>query len=139
MQLAKADGFNAVADASESDEELVRTLGAEVVLRRGEEHPGLVRERWLDGVVALIGGVLTLRLAETADFSAPSATMSVDHFDGRRYRLVCPAWVLGSPAGVVPMGRGLRTLRHQWKSGVPLCQIPPLRSVRRQHVRRAPR
>ena len=37
VQLAKADGLTVVADASEADEELVRELGADVVVRRGDD------------------------------------------------------------------------------------------------------
>ena len=37
VQLAKADGLTVVADASEADEELVRGLGADVVVRRGDD------------------------------------------------------------------------------------------------------
>jgi NADPH2:quinone reductase len=36
VQLAKADGPRVIADASESDEEVVRTLAADVVVRRGD-------------------------------------------------------------------------------------------------------
>jgi NADPH:quinone reductase len=36
VQLGKADGLWVVADASEADEELVRSLGADVVVRRGD-------------------------------------------------------------------------------------------------------
>ena len=37
VQLAKADGLTVVADASEADEQLVRDLGADVVVRRGDD------------------------------------------------------------------------------------------------------
>lgn len=36
VQPAKADRLRVVADASEADEELVRALGADVVVRRGD-------------------------------------------------------------------------------------------------------
>jgi NADPH:quinone reductase len=36
VELGKADGLRVVADASEADEELVRSLGADVVVRRGD-------------------------------------------------------------------------------------------------------
>ena len=42
VQLGKADGLTVVADASEADEQLVRDLGADVVVRRGRRrraHP----------------------------------------------------------------------------------------------------
>ncbi len=59
-QLAKADGLTVVADASEEDEELVRSLGADVVLPRGEAFAGLVRERYPAGVAGAVDGALLL-------------------------------------------------------------------------------
>jgi NADPH:quinone reductase-like Zn-dependent oxidoreductase len=50
VQLAKADGLRVIADASEADEDLVRALGADVVVRRGPD----VAERIL---AACPGGV----------------------------------------------------------------------------------
>ena len=46
VQLAKADGLTVVADASEADEELVRTLGADVVVRRGDDVAARIREQF---------------------------------------------------------------------------------------------
>lgn len=64
IQLAKADGLRVVADAAEADEELVRSLGADVVLRRGEGFAELVRERYPEGVDGAVDGALLLdRLA----------------------------------------------------------------------------
>jgi NADPH2:quinone reductase len=48
VQLAKADGLRVIADASEKDEELVRQLGADEVVRRGDD----VAER----ILALVPG-----------------------------------------------------------------------------------
>jgi NADPH:quinone reductase-like Zn-dependent oxidoreductase len=58
VQLAKAAGLTVVADASEADEQLVERLGADVVLRRGEAFPALVRERFPDGVDGAADGAL---------------------------------------------------------------------------------
>jgi NADPH:quinone reductase-like Zn-dependent oxidoreductase len=49
VQLAKAEGLLVVADASEQDETLVKELGADIVLRRGAEYPGRVREEIPEG------------------------------------------------------------------------------------------
>src|SRR3954453_21111468 len=43
VQLAKADGLTVVADASGADEELVRGLGADVVVRRGDDVAARIR------------------------------------------------------------------------------------------------
>jgi NADPH:quinone reductase-like Zn-dependent oxidoreductase len=58
VQLAKADGLTVVADAAEADEELVRSLGADVVVRRGEDVAARVRERFPDGVDGLADGAV---------------------------------------------------------------------------------
>ncbi|AGF72068.1 quinone oxidoreductase family protein [Corynebacterium halotolerans] len=60
VQLAKADGLTVVADAAEKDEELGRSLGADVVLRRGDGFADLVRERYPDGVDGGVDGALLL-------------------------------------------------------------------------------
>src|SRR3546814_14728355 len=54
--LAKADGLTVIADASEKDEALVRKLGADIVVRRGDD----IADRFLaevpDGVHGLVDG-----------------------------------------------------------------------------------
>lgn len=56
IELAKADGLKVIADASEQDESLVHELGADIVVRRGDD----VAERMLaevpDGVHAILDG-----------------------------------------------------------------------------------
>ncbi|MGY1835286.1 zinc-binding alcohol dehydrogenase family protein [Blastococcus sp. SYSU DS0510] len=56
VQLAKADGLTVVADAAEADEELVRGLGADVVVRRGDDVAGRIREHYPEGVHGLADG-----------------------------------------------------------------------------------
>jgi NADPH:quinone reductase-like Zn-dependent oxidoreductase len=58
VQLAKADGLTVVADASEADEQLVRDLGADVVVRRGDDVAQRIRERFPDGVAGLADGAV---------------------------------------------------------------------------------
>jgi NADPH2:quinone reductase len=58
VQLAKADGLRVVADASEADEELVRQLGADVVVRRGDDIAANVRAVVPDGVDAVADGAI---------------------------------------------------------------------------------
>lgn len=58
VQLAKADGLTVIADASEADEKLVERLGADVVLRRGDDFPARVRERFPHGVDGAADGAL---------------------------------------------------------------------------------
>ncbi|MGO1562273.1 MAG: quinone oxidoreductase family protein [Actinomycetaceae bacterium] len=58
IQLAKADGLTVVADAAEKDEELIKELGADVVLPRGDDFADHVRERYPDGVDGAVDGAL---------------------------------------------------------------------------------
>lgn len=60
IQLAKKDGLTVVADAKEDDEERVAGLGADLVLRRGDEFPRLLQEQYPDGVNGVIDGALML-------------------------------------------------------------------------------
>jgi NADPH:quinone reductase len=56
VQLAKNEGLTVVADASEVDEQLVRDLGADVVVRRGDDVAARIRELYPDGVDGLADG-----------------------------------------------------------------------------------
>jgi NADPH:quinone reductase len=56
VQLAKNAGLTVVADASEADEQLVRDLGADAVVRRGDDVADRIRELYPDGVDGLADG-----------------------------------------------------------------------------------
>lgn len=58
VQLAKAAGLVVVADASEADEKLVRSIGADVVVRRGDDVADRIREFRPDGVDGLVDAAL---------------------------------------------------------------------------------
>src|SRR4051812_16906453 len=58
VQLAKAEGLTVVADAAEADEQLVRDLGADVVVRRGDDVAARIREQFPDGVDGLADGAV---------------------------------------------------------------------------------
>ncbi len=58
VQLAKADGLSVVADASEDDEELVRSLGADHVVPRGDDFADHVRAIVPDGADGLADGAV---------------------------------------------------------------------------------
>jgi NADPH:quinone reductase-like Zn-dependent oxidoreductase len=54
VQLGRADGLRVIADASASDEQLVKDLGADIVVRRGDDFADRVREvvpEGADGVI----------------------------------------------------------------------------------------
>lgn len=58
VQLAKADGLRVIADASEADSALVRDLGADVVVRRGDDVASRIRQVVPDGVDGLADGAV---------------------------------------------------------------------------------
>ncbi|MBO1766555.1 NADP-dependent oxidoreductase [Allobranchiibius sp. GilTou38] len=58
IEIACARGLHVVADASEADEQLVRDLGAEEVVRRGDDVARRIREVRTGGVDALADGAV---------------------------------------------------------------------------------
>ncbi|HVX21900.1 MAG TPA: NADP-dependent oxidoreductase [Acidimicrobiales bacterium] len=63
VQLGKAEGLRVVADASAADEALVRDLGADVVVRRGDDFADRVRAEVPEGVDGLVDAALLNQLA----------------------------------------------------------------------------
>ena len=60
VQLAKAEGLTVIADASEADHSLVASLGADIVVRRGDDVATRILEHFPQGVDGLAdGAVLT--------------------------------------------------------------------------------
>jgi NADPH2:quinone reductase len=58
VQLARADGLTVVADASQEDEDLVRGLGADEVVRRGDDVASRIRAVAPGGVDGVVDGAL---------------------------------------------------------------------------------
>ncbi|MBT3941399.1 MAG: NADP-dependent oxidoreductase [Chloroflexi bacterium] len=63
VQLAKADGLRVIADASSADEQLVRDLGADVVVPRGQGIAEQIRKVAPDGVDGLADGAVQNELS----------------------------------------------------------------------------
>ena len=63
VQLAKADGLRVIADASPVDEALVRELGADVIVPRGDDIAAQIRKVSPDGVDGLADGAVQDKLA----------------------------------------------------------------------------
>ncbi|MDA0366052.1 MAG: NADP-dependent oxidoreductase [Chloroflexi bacterium] len=63
VQLAKADGLRVIADASAADEQLVRDLGADVLVPRGDDIAARIRAVAPDGVDGLADGAVQNELA----------------------------------------------------------------------------
>ena len=58
VQLAKTEGLTVIADASEKDEALVKSLGADIVVRRGDDVATRIRQHFPNGVDALADGAV---------------------------------------------------------------------------------
>ena len=58
IQLAKVAGLTVIADASERDEELVASLGADIVVRRGDDVASRFRSHFPQGVDGLADGAV---------------------------------------------------------------------------------
>jgi NADPH:quinone reductase-like Zn-dependent oxidoreductase len=76
VQIASHRGLRVIADAKESDEELVRGFGATEIVRRGDDVADRIREIAPDGVDALVDGSVQ------ADLVVPALA------DGGRYLAV---------------------------------------------------
>jgi len=63
VQLARAEGLRVIADASAADEQLVRDLGADIVVRRGDDIAVQIRAVAPDGVDGLADGAIQNELA----------------------------------------------------------------------------
>jgi NADPH:quinone reductase len=115
VQLAKADGLTVVADASEEDEELVRGLGADVVVRRGDDVAARIREHFPAGVDGLADGSVqdALVLPAVADGGAV-ATVRGYRGDGQRGLRFFPTLV----RRVAEDRPALDRLRQQVEDGV---------------------
>lgn len=94
VQLAKADGLTVIADAAPADEALVRGLGADIVVTRGDDVADRIRERFPDGVDGLADGAVldAAALPAVADGGAV-ATVRGYTGDGKRGLRVTPVWV----------------------------------------------
>ena len=94
VQLAKAGGLTVVADASPADEALVRELGADVVVARGDDVAVRIREHYPEGVDGLADGALldAAALPAVRDGGAV-ATVRGYTGDGQRGLTVTPVMV----------------------------------------------
>lgn len=94
VQLAKADGLRVIADASAADTQLVRDLGADVVVPRGDDVADRIRQHAPGGVDGLADGsvqgeVLIPAVRDEGGFA------TVRGYKGREERGIAfhPVWV----------------------------------------------
>lgn len=94
VQLAKADGLRVIADASEADEQLVRDLGADDVVRRGPDVAARVRELVPGGVDAVAdGSVQNAELFDAVRDGGGFATVRGFRAEAPRGITIHPVWV----------------------------------------------
>jgi NADPH2:quinone reductase len=115
VQLAKADGLIVVGDAAESDDDLVRDLGADVVVRRGDDVAARLREHFPDGVHGLAdGSVQDAAVLPAVRDGGAVATVRGYRGDGQRGLRVFPTLV----RRVAQDRAALDRLRQQAEDGV---------------------
>jgi NADPH:quinone reductase-like Zn-dependent oxidoreductase len=85
VQLAKVDGLTVIADASEADHELVASLGADIVVRRGSDVARRILEHFPNGVDGLADGAVLNELVIPAVRDGGAFT-SVRGFKGEPQR-----------------------------------------------------
>src|SRR5829696_4100603 len=114
VQLAKADGLTVVADAAEADEQLVRDLGADVVVRCGEDVAARIREQFPDGADGLAdGSVQDAAVLPAVRDGGAVATVRGYRGDGQRDLRVFPVLV----REYAQEGAALDRLREQVEQG----------------------
>ena len=96
IQLAKADGLMVIADAADSDRELLKALGADIVVSRGDGFAGKIREHFPQGVDGLADGALLNARAVDAVKDGGSFT-AIRGFKGEGQRDIkfTATWVTG--------------------------------------------
>ena len=85
IQLAKSDGLTVIADASEKDDQLVASLGADIVVRRGDDVASRILSHFPEGVDGLADGAVLNELVIPAVRDGGAFT-SVRGFEGVQQR-----------------------------------------------------
>jgi NADPH:quinone reductase len=115
VQLAKAEGLRVIADASPADTALVRSLGADEVVARGDDVAERIRAIVPEGVDGLADGALLHEKALPAvrDGGALAAVRTVS-YDSERGITIHPVWVREYAREQAKLDR----LRQQAEDGV---------------------
>lgn len=94
VELAKADGLRVIGDASEGDETLVRDLGADVLVRRGDDVAARILELEPGGIDAVVDGAVQNQLLFPAIRRGGGfATVRGFHAEAPRGIKIHPVWV----------------------------------------------
>ena len=115
VQLAKADGLTVIADSNESDEELLKSLGVDFIIPRGEGYAETIRQEFPNGVDGIADGALLNELAIDAVKDGGSFT-SIRGFKGKPQREIdfTTTWVTAYDC----KKDILETLRQQTEEGI---------------------
>ena len=115
VQLAKADGLTVIADSNESDEELLKSLGVDIIIPRGEGYAETIRQQFPNGVDGIADGALLNELAIDAVKDGGSFT-SIRGFKGKPQREIdfTTTWVTAYDC----KKDILETLRQQTEEGI---------------------
>lgn len=130
IQLAKTEGLRVIADASEADETLVKSLGADIVVRRGRDVAERIRKHFPNGVDGLADGAVLNELAVPAVCDGGRFT-AVRGFQGKPERGITflPTWVRTYDGEFEKLDR----LRRQAEAGVISLRVaqtyPPERAA----------
>jgi NADPH:quinone reductase-like Zn-dependent oxidoreductase len=94
IQLAKTAGLTVIADASSGDRDLVSSLGADIVVARGDDVAARIREHFPDGVDGLADGAVLNEKVVPAVRDGGAFT-AVRGFEGTGERGIrfAPTWV----------------------------------------------
>jgi hypothetical protein len=129
VQLAKAEGLTVIADASEKDEKLVASLGADIVVRRGDNVASRIREYFPQGVDGVADGAVLKELVIPAVRDG-GAFNSVRGFQGTPQRDI--HFTATSVRTYAQEFEKLDRLRQQVEAGIIMLRVaevyPPVRS-----------
>ena len=94
IQLAKAEGLTVIADAANSDRDLVASFGADIIVPRGDDVAARFREHFPDGVDGLADGAVLNEKVVAAVRDGGGFT-AVRGFEGEPERGIrfMPTWV----------------------------------------------
>jgi NADPH2:quinone reductase len=115
IQLAKTEGLTVIADASDADRELVSSLGADIVVTRGNDVAERFREHFPDGVDGLADGAVLNETVIPAVKDGGAYT-SVRHFMGEPQRGI--SFTATSVRSYDGEYEKLDTLRQQAEAGI---------------------
>lgn len=94
IQLAKTEGLTVIADAADSDRDLIASFGADIIVPRGDDVAARFREHFPDGVDGLADGAV-LNEKVVAAVRDGGGLAAVRGFEGEPERGIrfMPTWV----------------------------------------------